>query len=451
MTFDDLYESYKEQARGLIDGGVDVLLVETIFDTLNAKAALVAIFDLFDEIRVRIPVIASLTIVDQSGRNLSGQTPEAFLISIQHFDLFAVGLNCSLGAQQLRPFLEEMSAKAPFPVVAYPNAGLPNQFGTYDETPQAMAGYVRDFIQSGFVNLIGGCCGTTPEHIRQIAGLVQDVKPRIVPERKEDLRLSGLEPLVKFKGSNFINIGERTNVSGSRKFARLILEERFEEALSVARQQVENGAQIIDISMDEAMLDAQKAMVRFLNMIASDPDIARVPVMIDSSRWPVIQEGLKCIQGKPIVNSISLKEGKETFIAQARYIKRFGAAAVVMAFDEQGQATTFDQRIAVAQRAFDILTREVGFRPEDIIFDPNILTIATGIEEHNTYALDFLKATKWIRENLPKSHVSGGISNLSFSFRGHDPIRKPCTLPPVSCHPCRFGYGYRQCRKSPRI
>ncbi|MFH1159705.1 MAG: methionine synthase [bacterium] len=424
VNFDDLYRAYHEQALGLIDGGVDLLMVETIFDTLNAKAALVAISDIFSERGIRIPVIASVTVTDLSGRTLSGQTLEAFLYSVCHFDLFALGLNCSLGAKELRPYLEEFSKLAPFPLVVYPNAGLPNQFGEYDETPETMSGYVTGFLENGHVNIIGGCCGTTPKHIQQLATLAAKYPPRLIPPKRHDFRLSGLEPLLAYEGSNFINIGERTNVSGSKKFARLIFEEKYEEALSVARQQVENGAQIMDISMDEAMLDAERSMVRFLNMFASDPDIARVPLMIDSSKWSVITAALKCIQGKPVVNSISLKEGEEAFTAHARHLKKFGAAAVVMAFDEEGQATTFDRRIAVAQRAYDILTKEVGFPPEDIIFDPNVLTIATGIEEHNTYAIDFIRTVSWIKENLPYAKVSGGISNLSFSFRGNDLIRE---------------------------
>lgn len=424
ITFDQLYEAYLEQARGLTEGGADILMVETIFDTLNAKAALMAAFDAIPADR-KIPVIASVTISDNSGRTLSGQTLTAFLYSIIHFDLFAIGLNCSLGARELRPYLEELAEKAPFRVIAYPNAGLPNQFGEYDQTPKEMAGLVGDFIAGRFLNIVGGCCGTNPEHIRQLASLVDGAPAREIPLRVPGLRLSGLEPLNIFEGSNFINIGERTNVSGSRKFARLIKEEKYEEALSVARQQVENGAQIIDISMDEAMLDAMPAMVNYLNMIASDPDIARVPVMIDSSRFEVLHAGLKCIQGKAIVNSISLKEGEERFREQAGILKKFGAAVVVMAFDESGQATTFEHRVAIFRRACKILTEEVGFPAWDIIFDPNILTIATGIEEHNNYAVDFLKTVSWIKGNLPYTRVSGGISNLSFSFRGNDNIREP--------------------------
>jgi len=443
VSFDDLYYAYREQARGLLDGGVDILMVETIFDTLNAKAALIAVFDEINERTPeqqsslipdqgsaptgqdgRIPVIASVTISDKSGRTLSGQTLEAFLFSIIHFDLFAIGINCSLGAEELRPYVEELSTKAPFPVIVYPNAGLPNQFGEYDQSPEEMAGYIRDFLENRFVNMVGGCCGTTPEHIRQFADLAKDAPLRPIPERAHELRLSGLEPLTIFKGSNFINIGERTNVSGSRKFARLIRDEKYEEALSVARQQVESGAQVIDISMDEAMLDAEKAMVNFLNMAASDPDVARVPIMIDSSKFTVIHEALKCIQGKPIVNSISLKEGEDAFREHAAILRKFGAATVIMAFDEAGQATTLDRRIEIASRAYRILTRELFFPPEDIIFDPNILTVATGIEEHANYAVEFLHAVKWIKENLPYAHVSGGISNLSFSFRGNDPLRE---------------------------
>ncbi len=424
VTFDDLYQAYREQAMGLIDGKVDMLVVETIFDTLNAKAALVAITDIFEERNINLPIVASVTVTDLSGRTLSGQTLEAFLYSIYHFDLFALGLNCSLGARDLRPYLEEFSRIAPFPLMVYPNAGLPNQFGNYDETPETMAGYMKDFLEEGFVNIVGGCCGTTPEHIQKLVDLAAGYKPRVVPKRKHELRLSGLEPLLVFKGSNFINIGERTNVSGSKKFARLIIEERYEEALSVARQQVENGAQIIDISMDEAMLDAEKAMTTFLHMLASDPEISKVPVMVDSSRWQVIAAALTCIQGKPVVNSISLKEGPDEFREHARFLKKMGAAVVVMAFDENGQAANFERRIEIARRAYDILTAEVGILPEDIIFDPNILTVATGIDEHNPYAVDFIRAVKWIKENLPYARVSGGISNLSFSFRGNDLIRE---------------------------
>ncbi len=431
VTFDQLYDAYREQVRGLLDGGVDLIMVETIFDTLNAKAALIAAFDeidsrchTFGKKHSKIPVIASVTLSDNSGRTLSGQTLEAFLNAVSHFDLFAVGLNCSLGAEELRPHLEELSEKAPFPVIAYPNAGLPDQFGQYTQSPDEMARHVKDFLENGYLNLVGGCCGTTPDHIRKFVELSDHAKPREVPRKKHELRLSGLEPLTIFNGSNFINIGERTNVSGSRKFARLIKEEHYEEALSVARQQVENGAQILDISMDEAMLDGEKAMTGFLNMVASDPEVARVPIMIDSSRFNVIHAGLKCIQGKPVVNSISLKEGEEQFLEHAAILRRFGAAAVIMAFDEEGQATTFERRIAIAKRAYDLLLRRIHFPPEDIIFDPNILTVATGIEDHNNYAVDYLRAVSWIKSNLPFTRTSGGISNLSFSFRGNDALRE---------------------------
>jgi 5-methyltetrahydrofolate--homocysteine methyltransferase len=430
VTFDDLYAAYREQVRGLLDGGADLLLVETIFDTLNAKAALIAAFDEINDRRSSkqitgtVPVIASVTISDNSGRTLSGQTLEAFLYSMVHFDLFAIGLNCALGAAELRPYLELLSTIAPFPVIAYPNAGLPNQFGEYDQSPEEMALLIGDFLDGGFVNLVGGCCGTTPDHIRLFVEAAAGKAPRKVPARSRELRLSGLEPLAIFKGSNFINIGERTNVSGSRKFARLIRDGFYEEALSVARQQVESGAQILDISMDEAMLDAEKSMVAFLNMIASDPDVARVPLMIDSSKFSVIEAGLKCIQGKAVVNSLSLKEGESVFMEHAAILKKFGAAVVIMAFDEEGQATDFERRIAIARRAYNLLTERIHFPPEDIIFDPNILTVATGIDEHNNYAVEFLRAVTWIKENLPYTKTSGGISNLSFSFRGNDPLRE---------------------------
>lgn len=431
VTFDQLYDAYREQIRGLLDGGVDLITVETIFDTLNAKAALIAAFDEIDA-RIgssrnkqhKIPVIASVTLSDNSGRTLSGQTLEAFLNSVSHFDLFAVGLNCSLGARELRPHLEELSEKAPFPLIAYPNAGLPNQFGQYTQSPNEMARYIKDFLDNGYLNLVGGCCGTTPDHIREFMELSVQAKPREVPRKSHELRLSGLEPLTIFNGSNFINIGERTNVSGSRKFARLIKEEQYEEALAVARQQVENGAQILDISMDEAMLDGEKAMTGFLNMVASDPEVARVPIMIDSSRFDVILAGLKCIQGKPVVNSISLKEGEEQFLEHASILKRYGAAAVIMAFDEEGQATTFERKISIAKRAYDLLVSRIHFPPEDLIFDPNILTVATGIDDHNNYAVDYLRAVSWIKNNLPFTRTSGGISNLSFAFRGNDAMRE---------------------------
>ena len=424
VSYDQLKDAYAEQVRGLIDGGVDLLLVETIFDTLNAKAALFAINEILAERNLRIPVMVSGTITDASGRTLSGQTTEAFLNSVSHIDLLSVGFNCSLGAEQLNPFIEELSRKAPFYVSAYPNAGLPNQFGEYDESPLQMATHVRPILQNKSVNIIGGCCGTTPDHIRELCKIAEQSVPRHIPEIDRHLRLSGLEPLLVFANSNFINIGERTNVSGSKKFARLIREEKYDEALSVAREQVEAGAQILDINMDDAMLDAQREMVRFMHMLMSEPEIARVPLMIDSSKWDVIEAGLKCLQGKAIVNSISMKEGEDAFREHARKIRNYGAAMVVMAFDEQGQASTFERRIEICERAYKILVNEIGVPPEDIIFDPNILAIATGIEEHNNYAVDFIETIKWIKKNLPYTRVSGGISNLSFSFRGNDTLRE---------------------------
>ena len=424
VAFDDLYNAYFEQARGLLDGGVHLILLETIFDTLNAKAALFAINDLFKENGHKVPVMISGTITDASGRTLSGQTLEAFLYSVSHFDMLSIGFNCALGAKELRPFVEELSEKASFYTSVHPNAGLPNQFGEYDDTPEQMAPLMKDFLDNNFVNIIGGCCGTTPGHIRVFAELAEKASVRKVPEKDNSLQLSGLEPLLVFPGSNFINIGERTNVSGSMKFARLIREEKYEEALSVARQQVENGAQVIDINMDDAMLDAKEAMVFFLNMLATEPDIARVPVMIDSSKWDVLEAGLKCLQGKAIVNSISLKDGEELFKERAARIMNYGAAVIVMAIDEKGQAVDYQDKIRICKRAYKILTREVGFSPNNVIFDPNILTIATGIEEHNNYAVDFINAVKWIKENLPHARISGGISNLSFSFRGNNTVRE---------------------------
>jgi 5-methyltetrahydrofolate--homocysteine methyltransferase len=424
VTFDELVDAYYEQAKGLIEGGVDILVVETIFDTLNAKAALFAIEKLNSEKRIKIPLIVSVTITDASGRTLSGQTLQAFLYSIDHANILSIGLNCSLGAKEMRPFLEELSSRTDHFVSVYPNAGLPNQFGEYDQGPEEMGSYIRDFLDNGFVNIIGGCCGTTPAHISILSKLASTAKVRVPPVMPRELRLSGLEPLTIFKGSNFINIGERTNVSGSKKFARLIREGKYEEALSVARDQVEGGAQIIDVNVDDAMLDAEKEMVTFLNMMMSDPDIARLPVMIDSSRWTVIEAGLKCLQGRGIVNSISLKEGEDIFREHALKIKNYGAAAVIMAFDEKGQAADYNRKTEICKRAYEILTGQVGFPPEDIIFDPNVLAIGTGIDEHNNYALDFINATKWIKENLPFAKVSGGISNLSFSFRGNDTVRE---------------------------
>ncbi len=424
VTFDDLASAYKEQINGLIDGGVDLLVLETIFDTLNAKAAIFAIEEVLAERNIRIPLMISGTITDASGRTLSGQTVEAFLNSISHADILSVGFNCSLGAKDMRPHIETLSLKAPFNISAYPNAGLPNQFGLYDQTPEQMALEVKQMTDEGCVNIIGGCCGTTPAHIRELAKLAAQSSPRPLPVIKHELRLSGLEPLQMFEGSNFINIGERTNVSGSRKFARLIAEEKYEEALTIARHQVDGGAQVIDVNMDDAMLDSEKSMVRFLNLMQAEPDIAKLPIMVDSSKWSVLEAGMKCLQGKAIVNSISLKEGAALFKDHATKVKQYGDAVVVMAFDEDGQASTYERRIEICQRAYDILTQEVHFPAEDIIFDPNILTIATGIEEHNNYAIDFLKTVKWIKKNLPFVKVSGGVSNLSFSFRGNDTVRE---------------------------
>ncbi len=424
VSYDQLVESYQEQAEGLIDGGADILLIETIFDTLNAKAAMFAVENAFEKKIVRLPLMISGTITDASERTLSGQTTEALLISVSHMDLLSVGLNCALGAKEMRPYIEELSSKAPFFVSVYPNAGLPNQFGEYDESPEKMASQLEEFVQSGFTNIIGGCCGTTPDHIHEFVKVAGAGKPREIPKVAQQMRLSGLEPLTIFPGSNFINIGERTNVSGSRKFARLIREGNYEEALSVARDQVEGGAQIIDVNLDEAMLDSEKEMTTFLYMVMSEPDIAKLPIMIDSSKWSVIEAGLKCLQGKSVVNSISLKEGDAEFKRRTRLVKKYGAAIIVMSFDEEGQATEFQRKIEICHRAYKLLTEEVVFPVEDIIFDPNILTIATGIEEHNNYAVDYINATKWIKKNLPFAKVSGGVSNLSFSFRGNDVVRE---------------------------
>ncbi len=424
VSYDQLKDSYKEQILGLIDGGVDLLLVETIFDTLNAKAALYAINEVLAERNMRLPVMVSGTITDASGRTLSGQTTEAFLNSVSHIDLLSVGFNCSLGAEQLNPFIEELSRKAPFYVSAYPNAGLPNQFGEYDESPLQMAHHIQPILTNKSVNIIGGCCGTTPDHIRELCKVAEQSTPRHIPAIPKHLRLSGLEPLMVFENSNFINIGERTNVSGSKKFARLIREEKYDEALSVARQQVDSGAQVLDINMDDALLDARREMTRYLHLLMAEPEIARVPIMIDSSKWEVIEAGLKCLQGKAIVNSISMKEGEDAFREHARKIRNYGAAMVVMAFDEDGQASTLERRKEICSRAYHILVDEIGVPPEDIIFDPNILAIATGIEEHNNYAVDFIETIKWIKQNLPYARISGGISNLSFSFRGNDALRE---------------------------
>lgn len=426
VTFDELVNAYYEQVSGLVEGGSDILLVETIFDTLNAKAALFAIdkyFTLNPQQPVR-PVMVSGTITDASGRTLSGQTTEAFLYSVSHLPLLSVGLNCALGAELMRPYIQTLAKEAPFFTSAYPNAGLPNEFGEYDETPDSMASQVEGFIRDSFVNIVGGCCGSTPDHIRAIAQVAAKYPPRALPALEPYQKLSGLEPLKVTEQTNFLNIGERTNVTGSKKFARLIKEGNYDEALSIARGQVEGGAQVIDVNMDEGMLDSVEAMTTFLNLIASEPDIARVPIMVDSSKWEVIEAGLKCVQGKAIVNSISLKEGEEAFIERARLIKRYGAATVVMAFDEQGQADSYERRIEICERAYCILVDKVDFPPQDIIFDPNILTVATGIEEHNNYAVDFINATRWIKENLPLAKVSGGVSNISFSFRGNDVVRE---------------------------
>jgi 5-methyltetrahydrofolate--homocysteine methyltransferase len=424
ISFQELRLSYREQVEALLDGGVDLLLVETIFDTLNCKVALVAINEIFEERAMKVPVMISGTITDKSGRTLSGQTIEAFLNSVSHIDLLTIGLNCSFGAKDMRPYLEELSRKAPFFVSVHPNAGLPNQFGEYDESPGEMSAQVAEFTKNRTVNIIGGCCGTTPDHIRELVRLAQKSTPHLKSQPEKATRLSGLEPLTVDQLSNFINIGERCNVAGSIKFARLIRDGKYDEALSVAREMVEGGAQIIDINMDDAMLDAKKEMVRFLNLVGSEPDISRLPIMIDSSKWEVIEAGLQCIQGKSIVNSISLKEGEEQFIRQAHKIRDYGAAVVVMAFDEAGQATTYEKRIAICKRAYHILVDVVHFPAEDIIFDPNILTIGTGLEEHNNYAVDFFRTTTWIKYHLPFAKVSGGISNVSFSFRGNNTIRE---------------------------
>ncbi|UXT49409.1 methionine synthase [Agrobacterium tumefaciens] len=424
VSFDDLRIAYGEQIDGLIDGGADIILIETIFDTLNAKAAIFACEERFEAKGIRLPVMISGTITDLSGRTLSGQTPSAFWNSVRHANPFTIGLNCALGADAMRPHLQELSDVADTFVCAYPNAGLPNEFGQYDETPEMMARQVEGFVRDGLVNIVGGCCGSTPEHIRAIAEAVKDYKPRPIPEHKPFMSLSGLEPFVLTKDIPFVNVGERTNVTGSARFRKLITAGDYAAALAVARDQVENGAQIIDINMDEGLIDSEKAMVEFLNLIAAEPDIARVPVMIDSSKFEIIEAGLKCVQGKPIVNSISLKEGEEKFLQQARLIHHYGAAVVVMAFDEVGQADTYQRKVEICSRAYKILTEKAGLAPEDIIFDPNVFAVATGIEEHNNYGVDFIEATKTIRETMPLTHISGGVSNLSFSFRGNEPVRE---------------------------
>ncbi|MFC8500939.1 methionine synthase [Pedococcus sp. NPDC057267] len=424
VSYDELVEAYLEQARGLVDGGSDVLIVETIFDTLNAKAAIFALETLFEEHGRRWPVVISGTITDASGRTLSGQVTEAFWHSVRHARPLAVGLNCALGAAEMRPYAAELARVADTFVSCYPNAGLPNHFGEYDETPDAMAAVVGEFAQAGLVNLLGGCCGTTPDHIKAIAEAASGEQPRVPGEASPALRLSGLEPLTVTDESLFVNVGERTNITGSARFRKLIQAEDYPTALNVARQQVEAGAQVIDVNMDEGMIDGVAAMDRFLKLVASEPDISRVPLMIDSSKWEVIEAGLKCVQGKPIVNSISMKEGVEKFVEQARLCRKYGAAVVVMAFDEEGQADNLERRKVICQRAYDILTQEVGLPAEDIIFDPNIFAVATGIEEHAAYGTDFIEATRWIKENLPGALVSGGVSNVSFSFRGNNPVRE---------------------------
>ena len=424
VRYQELVEAYEEAARGLLDGGVDLLMVETIFDTLNAKAALFAISGLQDELERDIPVFVSGTITDASGRTLSGQTTEAFWNSIKHIEPLAVGLNCALGAEQLRPYVAELSRVADVPVGVHPNAGLPNEFGGYDQTAEEIAECIGEFARSGLVNIVGGCCGTTPEHIQAIKQAVTGVEPRQVPEIQRQCRLSGLEPLNIGPDNLFVNVGERTNVTGSAIFRRLIEADDYTGALDVARQQVDNGAQIVDVNMDEGMLDSEACMQRFLDLVMTEPDIARVPIMIDSSKWDVIEAGLRCLQGKPIVNSISMKEGEEEFIRQARLIRRYGAAVIVMAFDEQGQAETLERRVEICARAYRILTEEVGLPAEDIIFDPNIFAVATGIEEHNPYAVDYIEAIRRIKDELPHTLISGGVSNVSFSFRGNNAVRE---------------------------
>ena len=424
LTYDQLYDAYLEQMEALVDGGVDLILVETIFDTLNAKVAVDAATSVIRRKGRDVPVMLSVTVSDLAGRTLSGQTLDAFLASVSCYDIFSVGLNCSFGARQMKPFLAHLARKAPFYVSCHPNAGLPNSLGLYDETADTMAPQIAEYIEEGLVNIIGGCCGTTDEFIARYVPLVEGRTPRQPQPRSQTMWLSGLELLDVTPEVGFVNVGERCNVAGSRKFLRLIKEKKYDEALAIARKQVADGAQVIDINMDDGLLDAKTEMTTFLNLVASEPDVARVPVMIDSSKWDVITAGLKCAQGKCIVNSISLKEGEEVFVSHARDVMRYGAAVVVMCFDEQGQATTYERRIEIAERAYRILTQEVGMNPLDIIFDPNVLAIATGMEEHDAYAADFIRATGWIRKNLPGAHVSGGVSNLSFSFRGNNWIRE---------------------------
>src|ERR1700727_2070409 len=424
VTFDDLRKAYGEQIKGLLDGGADLLLVETIFDTLNAKAALYAIAEITEARGIDVPIMISGTITDKSGRLLSGQLPEAFWNSVRHARPITIGFNCALGAEDLRAHIADIGRVADAPICAYPNAGLPNEFGQYDESPEYMARLIGEFASAGLVNVVGGCCGTTPDHIAAIAAAVQPHKPRVIPDVAPRLRLSGLEPFELTPAIPFVNVGERTNVTGSARFRKLITAGDYTAALAVARDQVENGAQILDVNMDEGLLDSEKAMTTFLNLIAAEPDIARVPLMIDSSKFSVIEAGLKCAQGKAVVNSISLKEGEDAFIRHAELVRRYGAAVVVMAFDEAGQADTFERKTRITKRAYDILVDRVGFPPQDIIFDPNIFAVATGMEEHNGYGVAFIEAARWIRQNLPHAHVSGGVSNLSFSFRGNEPVRE---------------------------
>ena len=424
ITYDQLFDAYSEQMEGLIEGGADIILIETIFDTLNAKAAIDAATSTMQRLQKDLPIMVSVTVSDLAGRTLSGQTLDAFMASVGSYPIFSIGLNCSFGARQMKPFIAELARKAPWYISAHPNAGLPNSMGLYDETAESMAPQIAELIDEGLVNIVGGCCGTTDEFIARYADLVKGKTPREPKPQPETMRLSGLDLLDVTPEVGFVNVGERCNVAGSRKFLRLIKEKNYEEAIGIARKQVDDGAQVIDINMDDGLLDAQEEMTTFLKLIAAEPDVTRVPVMIDSSKWEVITAGLKCVQGKSIVNSISLKEGKDTFVSHARDAMRYGAAVVVMCFDEKGQATTFERRIEIAERAYCILTQEVGMNPLDIIFDPNVLAIATGMEEHNAYAADFIRATEWIRQNLPGAHVSGGVSNLSFSFRGNNYIRE---------------------------
>jgi 5-methyltetrahydrofolate--homocysteine methyltransferase len=444
VTWDQVKDSYYEQVRGLVDGGVDLLLPETTFDTLNLKAALFAIDEYFEATGNRVPVMVSVTFSQADGRTLSGQTLEAFLASVSHANLLSVGVNCGMHPKQLRGHVEEFSRLAPLYTSCYLNAGLPNAFGEYDETPEQLTPVIQEYAANGWFNIVGGCCGTTPDHIRAIAEAVKDCAPRKIPTVHEYSRYSGLEPLVLRPESNFTMVGERTNVTGSPKFARLVREGNLDEALAIARQQVENGANIIDVNFDEGMLDSEAMMTKFLNLVAAEPDIARVPIMIDSSKFSVIEAGLKCVQGKSIVNSISLKEGEDKFREQARLVKRYGAAMIVMAFDEEGQADTRDRRVEICTRSYRILVDELGIPPQDIIFDPNVLVVATGMEEHRNYAVDFFEATRLIKDTLPGCKVSGGISNVSFSFRGNNPCAKRFTPRSQARHRSRAGYGHRE-------